>query len=104
MTDVAKLAGVSLGTVSNVVNGLPVNEAYRTRVETAIRELDYHVNTSGRTLKTGRSRTIALIIPNTRLPFFGQLVNEVNFAVEELKIPMDNYGCCVSALVFTEYR
>ena len=29
---------------------------------------------------------------------------EVNYAIEELKIPMDNYGCCVSALVFTEYR
>jgi len=29
---------------------------------------------------------------------------EVSYAIEELKIPMDNYGCCVSALVFTEYR
>ncbi len=29
---------------------------------------------------------------------------EVQFAIEQLKIPMDNYGCCVSALVFTEYR
>ncbi len=29
---------------------------------------------------------------------------EVQFAIEELSIPMDNYGCCVSALVFAEYR
>ena len=29
---------------------------------------------------------------------------ETQFAIEELKIPMDNYGCCVSALVFAEYR
>jgi arginine decarboxylase len=30
--------------------------------------------------------------------------DEVRYAIEELKIPMDNYGCCVAALVFTEYR
>ncbi len=30
--------------------------------------------------------------------------NEVQYATEELKIPMDHYGCCVAALVFTEYR
>ena len=29
---------------------------------------------------------------------------EIRYAVEDLKIPMDNYGCCVAALVFTEYR
>ncbi len=28
---------------------------------------------------------------------------EINFAIEDLKIPMDNYGCCVASLVFTEY-
>jgi arginine decarboxylase len=30
--------------------------------------------------------------------------DEIRYATEELKIPMDNYGCCVAALVFTEYR
>ncbi|MBE6519033.1 MAG: pyruvoyl-dependent arginine decarboxylase [Thermoplasmata archaeon] len=30
--------------------------------------------------------------------------DEIHFAMEELKIPMDNYGCCVAALVFAEYR
>jgi len=30
--------------------------------------------------------------------------DEISYAIEELKIPMDNYGCCVAALVFTEYR
>ena len=82
MTDVAKLAGVSLGTVSNVVNGLPVNAALRSKVEEAIKQLDYQVNPSGRSLKTGHSRTIALIIPNTRLPFFAQLANDINVAAE----------------------
>jgi len=29
---------------------------------------------------------------------------EINFVTEELAIPMDHYGCCIAALVFTEYR
>ena len=41
MKDVAKEAGVALGTVSKVVNGLPVGEPYRIRVEEAIRKLNY---------------------------------------------------------------
>ena len=44
MKDVAKEAGVALGTVSKVVNGLPVGEAYRIRVEQAIKTLNYRVN------------------------------------------------------------
>ena len=81
MSDVAREAGVSLGTVSNVVNGLKVNEAYRLKVEEAIRKLDYQVNNSGRNLKTGHSYTIALIIPNTRTPHFAALANDINVAL-----------------------
>ena len=40
MKDVAKEAGVSLGTVSKVINGIPVGEEYRKKVEQAIKELD----------------------------------------------------------------
>ena len=43
MKDVAKEAGVALGTVSRVVNGLPVGDSYKIRVEDAIRKLDYQV-------------------------------------------------------------
>ena len=39
MKDVAREAGVSLGTVSKVVNGLPVGSSYKTRVEKAIQKL-----------------------------------------------------------------
>ena len=39
MKDVAKEAGVSLGTVSKVINGIPVGEEYRKKVEQAIKEL-----------------------------------------------------------------
>ena len=44
MKDVAREAGVALGTVSKVVNGLPVGETYKSRVEEAIRKLNYQVN------------------------------------------------------------
>lgn len=41
MKDVAQEAGVSLGTVSKVINGIPVGKAYRIRVEKAIKTLNY---------------------------------------------------------------
>ena len=44
MKDVAAEAGVALGTVSKVVNGLPVGDSYRIRVEDAIKKLNYQVN------------------------------------------------------------
>ena len=44
MKDVAREAGVALGTVSKVVNGIPVGKEYRVRVEEAIKKLDYHIN------------------------------------------------------------
>ena len=44
MKDVAREAGVALGTVSKVVNGLPVGEPYRIKVEEAIKKLNYQVN------------------------------------------------------------
>lgn len=44
MKDVAKEAGVSLGTVSKVINGIPVGDHYRKRVEAAAKKLGYQVN------------------------------------------------------------
>ena len=70
MKDVAREAGVALGTVSKVINGIPVSEEYRNRVLAAIETLHYEVNTYARGLKTQRTNLIALIIPNTVNPFF----------------------------------
>ena len=44
MKDIAWEAGAALRTVSKVVDGLPVGEEYRLRVEQAIEKLDYHIN------------------------------------------------------------
>ena len=44
MKDVARLAGVSLGTVSKVFNGIPVGDEYKSKVEAAAKSLGYQVN------------------------------------------------------------
>ena len=68
MHDVARLAGVSHQTVSRVLNGHPnVRAGTRERVLEAIRQLDYHPNTSARALVTRRARTIGFISFDTRL-------------------------------------
>ena len=57
--DVAKLAGVSFKTVSNVINEHPhVAEATRIKVEAAIKQLDYRPNRSARSLRSGRTGAI----------------------------------------------
>lgn len=78
MKDVAREAGVALGTVSKVVNGLPVGESYRIKVENAIKKLDYQVNHYAQGLKANKTYTIALLIPNTVEPFFAALVQHIN--------------------------
>ncbi len=81
MKDVALEAGVALGTVSKVINGLPVGESYRIRVEDAIKKLDYHVNSYAQGLKANKTYTVALLIPNTYHPYFGKLAYQINLSL-----------------------
>ena len=81
MKDVAREAGVSLGTVSKVVNGLPVGEPYRLRVEEAIKKLNYQVNSYAQGLKSNKTYTVALLIPNTYSPYFASLTYHINLAL-----------------------
>ncbi len=77
MKDVAQEAGVALGTVSKVFNNLPVGESYRLRVEAAARKLGYQVNSYARGLKTNRTFSVALILPNITDPFFSALAQGI---------------------------
>jgi len=77
MKDVALEAGVALGTVSKVFNDLPVGESYRLRVEEAARKLGYQVNSYARGLKTNKTYSAALILPNIADPFFAALAQYV---------------------------
>lgn len=74
-TDVAKRAGVSRATVSYVLNDLvggrvPISNETRQRVLDAIEELGYEPDAQAQALRSGTTRTIALIIPDLRNPHF----------------------------------
>ncbi|MHB1593367.1 MAG: LacI family DNA-binding transcriptional regulator [Streptosporangiaceae bacterium] len=76
--DVAALAGVSVGTVSNVLNRPDiVAEATRDRVLAAIRQLGFVRNESARQLRAGRSRTIGLMVLDVANPFFTDVARGV---------------------------
>lgn len=72
--DVAAAAGVSVGTVSNVLNQ-PDRVSARTaeRVQQAIRELGFVRNDAARQLRAGRSRSIGLVVPDIGNPFFAEV-------------------------------
>ncbi|NAZ75994.1 substrate-binding domain-containing protein [Kineococcus sp. T13] len=73
--EVAQRAGVSLGTVSNVLNRPEVvSEALRTRVQQAIAELGFVRNESARQLRAGVSRTIAVVVLDVANPFFTDVI------------------------------
>jgi LacI family transcriptional regulator len=75
MKDVAALAGVSLGTVSNVINSPHlVSAPTRERVLTAIAKLGWVPNSSAQQLRAGRSRTLGAVVMDIANPFFTDLV------------------------------
>ena len=78
LREVAALAGVSPRTVSNVVNGyVHVSAATRAKVEKAIAELDYRPNILARSLASGRSGQIAVVIPYLDTPYFSELLQAI---------------------------
>lgn len=82
--DVARRAGVSLGTVSNVLNRPQSVSAHtRKRVQAAIKELGYVRNDSARHLRAGQSRTVAIVVLDVSNPFFTDIVHGAEEAVEE---------------------
>lgn len=76
--DVALLAGVSVGTVSNVLNRPDsVTEKTRSRVERAMAELNFHRNASARQLRAGVSRTVGVIVMDVGNPYYTELARGV---------------------------
>lgn len=73
--DVAKEAGVSIATVSRVLNGIDVvNEDTKKKVKDAIKKLAYRPNIVARSLKTQKSSTIGIIIPDISNQFYPEIV------------------------------
>ena len=77
MKDVAREAGVALGTVSNVFNGLPVGREYKQKVEEAALRLGYTVNSYARGLRAEKTNTVAVILPNLINAFYAQMANAI---------------------------
>ena len=87
LKDVAAAAGVSVTTVSRLVNGsLDLPYETKKRIEDAIRSLNYRPNPHARRLSRGRSDTIGLVVPDIANPFFATLVAEVEQAADERKL------------------
>lgn len=83
ISDVAKRAGVANITVSRVLNGAEnVNPVTRRRVEQAIQELGYLPNLAARSLRSGQTRTLALLVPDIGNPFWPSVARGIEDAAQ----------------------
>lgn len=86
--DVARLAGVSVATVSRVINGSPkASEASRIAVQSAMESLSYHPNANARALAQQATETVGLVVGDVSDPFFGAMVK----AVEQVAYNTGNF-------------
>jgi DNA-binding LacI/PurR family transcriptional regulator len=82
--ELAKLAGVSAGTVSNVISGsTKVSERSRQKVLEAIRILNYQPNLIARSLRTNRTHTLGIVIPDITIAFFPKIIRGAECAARE---------------------
>jgi len=81
--DVARVAGVSLGSISNYLSGkAPISESHRARIERAIEELNYIPNSAVRVMRGARNPVLGFIIPDAGNPYF----TEVARGIEDVAI------------------
>lgn len=93
LKDVARVAGVSVTTVSRFLNGsLDLPDRTRELVETAIRDLNYSPNPHARRLSLGRSDTIGLVVPDIASPFFSTLVAAVEAEADRRGLALALYA------------
>lgn len=79
--DVARDAGVSVGTVSNVLNGGKVSVERRHQVEASIKKLDYQVNTLAKGMRMQKTDYVVVILPNLINPYFAILLQHLEDAL-----------------------
>ena len=89
--DVAKLAGVSHGTVSNVINGAKsVNSQIVKRVRNAMEELGYQPDAKARSMRNSKTRLIGVVLPDITQPKYAKLYTGL-----ELKLRSQGYILCL---------
>lgn len=81
--DVARMAGVSLSTVSKYINGGNVRKENVESIAAAIKALDYRANPFARSLKTQRNRAIGILLPDISAPFFGSVITALEKVLRE---------------------
>ena len=86
ISDVADRAGVSVSTVSNLLNGRTerMAAATRLRVEAAIEALDFRPSRAARQLKTGQAQMLGLLVPSIANPMYGYITREIETCAQEL--------------------
>ena len=85
LKDVAREAGLTVSTVSRVLNNRGyISEDARRRVDEAVRKLNYHPNEAARSLHNKRSNTIGVIVPNMRHPYFAEMISAMESQAYEL--------------------
>ncbi|WP_026532930.1 LacI family DNA-binding transcriptional regulator [Arthrobacter sp. H41] len=95
LRDVALAAGVSIKTVSNVINDYEhIRADTKRRVLEAITELGYSPNLSARSLRSGRTGVIGLAVPELKLSYFAELADSIIKAAERrgLKVLIEQTG------------
>ena len=83
LKDVARVAGVSIGTASKVVNNIYVNQKSKEAVERAIEELGYIPNALARSLKGSPTKTIGVMVPNVSNPVNAEVLRGIEDACNE---------------------
>lgn len=78
MHDVARAAGVSLKTVSNVLNDYEfIRDSTRAKVQKAIDELGYEANLTARSLRSGKTRMLGLVLSDLSAPYYAELASRL---------------------------
>ena len=75
--DVSKLANVSVGTVSRYLNGYTIKSDNATKIEAAIKALNFKLNPIARSLKTSKTKTIGILIPELNNVFTNEVINAI---------------------------
>lgn len=75
--DVARIASVSIGTVSRYINGHNIKEENRRKIEAAIKELDFKLNPMARSLRTNKTHAIGVVIPRITDIFCTQVIEGI---------------------------
>lgn len=89
MRDVAQAAGVSIGTVSNVLNNKAVvSDKTKNAVLKVAKEMGYNIDNAARMLKTGKANAVGFIIPDISSIFFSIIVQQVESILEKAGVTL----------------